>query len=400
MRILMVAPFWDPVIGGGERILKHSSLALRDRGHHVDILALNTDANQRARWKYEELEWEGLRVVRWPALNIVPRRDQPFGRLQLKVQGRVFPHNYVTKYLYRPGFARLATGYDIVQMHNDIEVGFLWLLRHVRTPKVLWCHTIDATYLFHYRYHRWTREILRRSADLFLTGCFSSVPILREIGVPADRIGTVHYAVDENVFRPDPAAKEPRTLLFVGGLQQHKGLLMLMRALPHMRTRARVVLLTITRDLAYGELFRQALEAERARGFHEFEHVPDMRDEQRLVRYYQAATVLVTPSLESIFELVNVEALACGTPVVASRVGGFPDLIRDGENGYLLPPGDPLALAARLDAVLATRIWRCIWARRGGARSCATSRGRESARSWKPIMRASWHDPAPRPAGP
>ncbi len=348
----MVSPFWDPVTGGGERVLKNSALALRDRGHQVDILTLNTDARQRALWKYEESEWQGLRVVRWPALNLVPRTRQGLDLFLAKVENRVFPHHYVVKYLYKPGFARQARGHDIVQLHNDIELGFLWLLRRVPMPRVLWCHTLDVTYRFHYRQHRLSRAILRRGADFFLTGCTSTVPALQAIGVPDACIGTVHYGVDERFFQPRPELKEPRTVLFVGGLQVHKGPLVLVQALRHFQRPARIVLLTISRDPQYGEAFRQALAAEETRGFHQIEHLPDLRDPQRLLRAYQAATVFATPSLESVFELVNLEALACGTPVVASRVGGFPDLIEDGVNGLFVPPGEPEALAARLEAVL------------------------------------------------
>ncbi|MFQ5599028.1 MAG: glycosyltransferase family 4 protein [Candidatus Krumholzibacteriia bacterium] len=353
MKILMVSPYWDPVTGGGERVLKHSALALRDRGHHVDILTLNTDAERRAIWRREDLEWEGMRVVRWPALNLVPRTNTGLNGFLTRVQGRVFPYNYVVKYLYHPGFARLASSYDLIQMHNDIEAGFLWLLRNNPTPRVLWCHTLDVTYRFHYKHHRLTRDILRRSADYFLTGCTSTIAPLREMGIPAQRIGTVHYGVDEKRFCPNPQIKDPKTILFVGALQEHKAALMLIRALRHMERPAHVVLLTISRDAHYGETFQRALEEERARCFHTFEHVPDMHDPPRLLTYYQSATVLATPSLESVFELVNLEALSCGTPVVASRVGGFPDLIRDGENGHLVPPGEPEALARRLDDVLA-----------------------------------------------
>ena len=352
MRILMVSPYWDPVTGGGERVLKRSALALRDRGHHVDILTLNTDERMRGIWRREDLTWEGLHVVKWPAWSLIPATMRGLDLFIHKVQNHLFPWKYVVKYWYAPGFARLAEGYDVIQLHNDIELGFFWLLRKVRTPKVVWCHTLDVTYRFHYRDHRLTRDVFRHTGDFYLTGCTSTIASLRALEVPAERIGTVHYGVDEQTFHPEPGLKEPRTILFVGALQEHKGALVLLQALQHLAKPARVVLLTISRDLIYGEAFEKALAAEQARAFHQIEHLPDLRDQARLVRAYQSATVFATPSLESVFELVNLEALACGTPVVASRVGGFPDLIRDDENGFMVPPGDPAALAAALDKVL------------------------------------------------
>ena len=352
MKILMVSPYWDPVTGGGERVLKRSALALRDRGHTVDILTLNTDARMRAVWRREDLVWEGLRVTKWPALNLVPATRVGLDRWIDKFQNHLFPYKYVMKYFYAPGFARRAHGYDIIQLHNDIELGFYWLLRHAPASRVAWCHTLDVTWRFHYQHHRLTRDIFRSTADYYLTGCTSTIEALRAMDIPRERIGTVHYGVDESTFVPRPELKEPRTILFVGALQEHKGSMVLLRALRHLRKPARVVLLTITRDVTYGEAFLRLLAEEQARGVHEIEHLPDMRDQARLVQYYQSATVFATPSLESVFELVNLEALACGTPVVASRVGGFPDLIRDGENGFMVPPGDPGALATALDKVL------------------------------------------------
>ncbi len=65
-----------------------------------------------------------------------------------------------------------------------------------------------------------------------------------------------------------------------------------------------------------------------------------------------AATVCVMPTRSEAFGLVNIEAMAVGTPVVASQVGGIPEIIRDGQDGFLVPPDDPQALADRLRLLL------------------------------------------------
>jgi len=65
--------------------------------------------------------------------------------------------------------------------------------------------------------------------------------------------------------------------------------------------------------------------------------------------YFKAADVFVLPSYDEIFGIVNLEAMACETPVVATRVGGIPEIVKDGENGLLVPPKDPDALA---DAII------------------------------------------------
>jgi len=72
------------------------------------------------------------------------------------------------------------------------------------------------------------------------------------------------------------------------------------------------------------------------------------RNQDSLPYYYSAAEVLVMPSHYESFGMVALEAMACGTPVIASQVGGLPFLVQDGVTGYTIPDDNPQALAERL----------------------------------------------------
>ena len=72
-----------------------------------------------------------------------------------------------------------------------------------------------------------------------------------------------------------------------------------------------------------------------------------------VVQLYSHATCFACPSVYEPFGIINLEAMACGTPVVASAVGGIPEVVVDGETGLLVPPGNPALLAAALGRVLA-----------------------------------------------
>lgn len=75
-------------------------------------------------------------------------------------------------------------------------------------------------------------------------------------------------------------------------------------------------------------------------------------DERRLALAYSAADLFVAPSLEDNLPNTVLEALACGTPVIASNVGGIPEAVRPGETGMLVPPADAAALAAAVGELL------------------------------------------------
>jgi len=76
------------------------------------------------------------------------------------------------------------------------------------------------------------------------------------------------------------------------------------------------------------------------------------RSQDSLPYYYSAAEVVVVPSHYESFGMVALEAMACGTPVVASQVGGLAFLVQDGVTGFTVPVDDPMALAERLKLIL------------------------------------------------
>jgi D-inositol-3-phosphate glycosyltransferase len=76
------------------------------------------------------------------------------------------------------------------------------------------------------------------------------------------------------------------------------------------------------------------------------------RDQDKLPYYYSAAEVVVMPSHYESFGMVALEAMACGTPVIASEVGGLAYLVRDGETGFTIPAEEPDKLCEKLTWLL------------------------------------------------
>jgi phosphoheptose isomerase len=89
------------------------------------------------------------------------------------------------------------------------------------------------------------------------------------------------------------------------------------------------------------------------------------RERQQLAVYYGAADIFVTTPWYEPFGITPLEAMACGTPVVGSNVGGIKFSVRDGETGYLVPPNDPAALAERIAHLYRTPKLLSVFSRQG-----------------------------------
>ncbi len=182
-------------------------------------------------------------------------------------------------------------------------------------------------------------------------------------GIPSDRVHLLPNAIDMARFAPLPAPeREARRLAlgfapdhvvcaYVGRLSREKGVLELVEAWKTVQP-ANATLLLAGPDMPgspwdAGPDARSFVENN---GLTNSVRVLGATDDVAAV--LQATDIAVQPSHFEALGLAAIEALACGVPVVASRVGGLPDFIRDGENGRLVPPKDPAALSAALKSLV------------------------------------------------
>jgi D-inositol-3-phosphate glycosyltransferase len=162
-------------------------------------------------------------------------------------------------------------------------------------------------------------------------------------------------------------------LLFVGRIEPLKGLETLLRALAILRERGvcqceQLCLAIIggDPDETTAQLNEEMARIKALREELRLEHLVTFlgkQDQDTLPDYYTAADAVIMPSHYESFGMVALEAMACGTPVIASEVGGLAFLVRDGETGYHVPDRDPLALADRICTLITDPLLR---ARMGG----------------------------------
>src|SRR3954471_16814579 len=151
------------------------------------------------------------------------------------------------------------------------------------------------------------------------------------------------------------------TLLFVGRIQRLKGIDVLIRAAAELQEdvgRLRVLVVGGTGDTTGRQPSEEAREVARLRaevdelGLNAVVQFVGGVEQTKLAEYYLAADVTVMPSTYESFGLVAVESLACGTPVVASRVGGLQATVQHGQTGYLVEKREPVPFAAHIATLL------------------------------------------------
>jgi glycosyltransferase involved in cell wall biosynthesis len=196
------------------------------------------------------------------------------------------------------------------------------------------------------------QSVVANGIDMIFTGSRNSAQsVSRSMDIPLEHIRQTPYGVDHELMHPmADVTREPGTILFVGDSEdRNKGARFLIEACAKLQ-----------HEMDFRLLFKDKKPKDMKvvpplvwkHGLQRFvEYIPRLTTDE-LVRLYNRAQVVVSPSLYEGFGLPAAEAMACGAAVVATTAGAFPEFIEDGRTGVLVPPGDPDALAAAIKSLL------------------------------------------------
>jgi alpha-maltose-1-phosphate synthase len=165
--------------------------------------------------------------------------------------------------------------------------------------------------------------------------------------VSSEKIQVIYNGIDVDQYRPRPNQAILRSydidpaipfLLFVGRITRQKGIIHLVEAIKYLRSGIQIVLCAGAPDTPeIGAEMAEHVEQARAQSPNPIIWVPQIVPRDALISLYTHAAIFVCPSVYEPFGIINLEAMACETPVVASAIGGIPEVVVHGETGLLVP---------------------------------------------------------------
>jgi glycosyltransferase involved in cell wall biosynthesis len=334
----MVTPSYYPIVGGTESIIENTSIKLNDMGVQTDVMTFNIDEAWKP-WsinqirKSKTVEINGVKVMKIRALTLLPTRI-------------LFRTNFIPA-----KFANQLMNYDIIHFHNDVDLSFPIFSHSIDKPKILHCHLLNVTHSS-YKKNPVQKRIFKMVADVYMAPSLFVLKLLVDLGIPENNIRVVPNGVDVERFHPCGETRIANLILFVGRLHPTKGLHVLLEALNYLKTSVRLVI--IGRPSSRCGYFRRIvglIKMINEKTIHTVTYLGKHKPEE-VIRWYQKASICVCPSLSESFGIVNLEAMACATPVVATCVGGIPEVVNDHKNGILVPSNDAAKLAEGVQYLL------------------------------------------------
>ncbi|HUA71560.1 MAG TPA: flippase-like domain-containing protein [Solirubrobacteraceae bacterium] len=350
MRVAILSPYSWTYPGGVTRHIEALAECLIADGNHVRVLAPYDPPG-----RYSSVLHRGAR----PQDMEKPEYVVSLGRtLSLKANQAV-SNISVTPYAYATALQELRTGgYDVVHVHEPLAPVSPWLVTdRTKLPVVGTFHT--------YNENRISNGIATAlGARRMLNRLHVRIAVSEAAAWTARRFFGGHYRIIANGVHVDPeraalGALRPQTdklrIVFVGQAVERKGLPLLLRAFEALREHIPTELTVI--GPSEHELSPLMLD------MHDVRVLGKVDDETKRMEL-EAGDVLCAPSLggES-FGMVLTEAFAAGTPVIASDIAGYRDVVRDGVDGVLVPRGDAQALAEALRDLYEEPIRRAQMAR-------------------------------------
>jgi starch synthase len=249
------------------------------------------------------------------------------------------------------------SGIDVVHCHTWYTHFAGCLVKHLQSvPLVLTTHSLEPHRPWKveqlgtaYHVSTWIERTAYQNADGVVAVSRAMKRDVHDLyGVASERIRVIHNGIDLQQYRPTfnvDALREydidPQVpyVLFVGRIARQKGIIHLVNAIRWFHSGAQVVLCAGAPDTPeIAAEMDAAVDRARAESSHRIVWIREMLPKNKVITLYTHAAIFVCPSVYEPFGIINLEAMACETPVVASAVGGIPEVVEHGETGLLVAP--------------------------------------------------------------
>lgn len=373
MRIALLSYRSKPHCGGQGVYVRHLSRGLAELGHQVEVFSGQP---------YPELD-PGVRLTAVPSLDLY-RDPDPFrtphwrelrDAVDLLELGTMWTAGFPEPLTFSLRVARRlrarADEFDIVHDNQSLGYGLLTLPRAGLPLAATVHHPIThdrrvdlaaatgwrrLTLRRWYGFLRMQARVARRIPQLLTVSESAAADIRRDFDVSERQLSVVPLGVDPDTFHPPEAPRTPgRIVAMASADTPMKGVSTLLEAVAKLRTERSVELVLVAKPTPGGPTER--LIDELAIG--DSVRTASGLSDDELAELLGSAEVACVPSLYEGFSLPTVEAMACATPLVATRAGAIPEVAgTHGESVDLVPPGDAEALAGALEGVLAAPDYR------------------------------------------
>lgn len=342
MKIAMLVPYFFPHFGGTEKYVKDLSVELASRGHEVTVISNNVPKEAGAP---SQERMDGITVKRLKAMNFV----------YLPVS---FEFNL-----------KMLDGFDLVHTHCP-SFGFTRAVRdRLKVPHVVTYHcdtTMSEKFLgikmpkaviraVEFLTNQYAKMVLPKvDAIITTTESYASTsPVMKHFPHHAIPIG-IHYEIFDKSRASQGITEEKRDrkkVLFLGRLAANKGIDYLVHAIPIVLKEvpdAKFVICGEGEEKPHVEAY---IDEVGVRDHIEFRGKVNLDE---MVELYSTSAMFVFPSINRLeaFGIVQLESMACYTPVIASNIPGVNNVMDEGQNGLLVEPRDPAALAAAIVKIL------------------------------------------------
>jgi glycogen synthase len=358
MRIAILTNEYPPSIYGGAGVhveyLTRELARVEDGNHSISVLCFGD----------QRVDDRNLTVRGVLPIGTLPSQDPRHAKFQdtmlrnLEMAGMLKDVDVVhchTWYTHLAGcLVKQLTGARLVLTTHSLEPHRPWKVEQLGTA---------------YQASSWVERTAYQNAD----GVIAVSASMREdvhslYGVAREKIRVIHNGIDLNQYRPTPNPSvlvkygiDPSRpfVLFVGRITRQKGIIHLVEAIRSIREGVQVVLCAGAPDTPeIGREMAERVEKARLETPNPIIWIAEIVPKDEIIPLYTYASLFVCPSVYEPFGIINLEAMACGTPVVASAVGGIIEVVIPGKTGLLVPiepegpndfePRDPAGFARHL----------------------------------------------------